>query len=559
MKKTFLAAIMLAMATCSWAADAPKWLQKARKCVVSVITYDKDGKMLATGNGVIISQNGSTVADYALFKGATSAVAIDADGKQHKVTLIEGANSMYELIKFRIDDTKKLVPAELSTTAANEEQNVYMLNYSTNKAQTPTVGLVTAKSTAAEKYAYYTLNFGMGEKNVGAPLLNEEGQVVALVQKANASDKSGYAIDAHFAADLQINPLAVNDADLKAVDIKKALPPTENEAMLYIYMKQRGASKEDIYEMRNDFVNAFPSNAEGYLQRAISLIDLDRNTEAENDLNKFQSLNDSKHDALYNISNVIYNKVVFRPEPAYKNWTLDEALTLINKAISIKAEPLYISHRANIFYAQKNYESAYNDFMAMGATPMRGANYFYSAAQCKENMGADAKEVLALKDSALACFSQPYLKEAAPYLYMRAQQRVICGLYRDAVIDFNEYEHLMNGQLNENFYYRREQAEVECRMYKQALEDIDKAVQINPNDIELEVERAAINLRVGNNDIAETAARRALELNADQPEAHRILGYILHKNGKKDEGLKHLNRAIELGDKAASDIVSKLK
>lgn len=559
MKKVFTIAMALTIAATTWAADAPKWLQKVRKAVVSVITYDSEGKMIGTGNGVIISPEGSAVADYSIFKGAVSAVAIDADGKQHPITNIEGANSMYEVIKFRIADAKKLTTIELAQDTVKANQAVFMLNYSTNKSQMPASGTITSKNTAAEKYSYYTLDFGMGEKNVGAPLLNEEGQLIALIQKADASEKNGYAIDANFAADLQISPLAIKDAALDAVKIKKSLPKAENDALLYIYMKQHGISKENLLELRSDFISSFPNSAEGYLQRAICLIDLDRNAEAENDLNKYQSLSQSKADALYNLSNIIYNKSIYRPEPAYKNWNLDEALTLINKAISIKDEPLYVSHRGAVLYAKKDYENAYNDFMAMASTTMRSANFFYSAAQCKENMNADAKEVLALKDSALACFSQPYVKDAAPYLYARAQQRVVCKMFRDAVIDFNEYEHLMNGQLNENFYYRREQAEVECRMFKQALDDINKAVEINPNDAELETERASINLRVGNNDEAESAAKHALELNEKETDAHRMLGYVLYKKGNKEEGLKHLNRAKELGDNTIDELINKLK
>ena len=68
------------------AQELPKWADKARKAVFSVITYDKDNKILNTGNGFYINANGTAVSDYSLFKGAERAVVVTADGKELPVT-----------------------------------------------------------------------------------------------------------------------------------------------------------------------------------------------------------------------------------------------------------------------------------------------------------------------------------------------------------------------------------------------------------------------------------------------------------------------------------------
>ena len=49
---------------------------------------------------------------------------------------------------------------------------------------------------------------------------------------------------------------------------------------------------------------------------------------------------------------------------------------------------------------------------------------FYSAARTKQLAGAPAEEVLALLDSCVVRFHQPYEIDAAPYLLERAQLRV---------------------------------------------------------------------------------------------------------------------------------------
>ena len=54
------------------------------------------------------------------------------------------------------------------------------------------------------------------------------------------------------------------------------------------------------------------------------------------------------------------------------------------------------------------------------------------------------------------------------------------GRYREAVVDLTDYEQLMQAQLTDRFYYMRHQAEVGGKLYQQALNDIDRAINMNP-------------------------------------------------------------------------------
>ena len=87
----------------------PKWANKARKAVFSVITYNKENQILNTGNGFYIDENGTAVSDYTLFKGAERAVVVTADGKELPVEYILGANDMYDVVKFKTAADKKTV------------------------------------------------------------------------------------------------------------------------------------------------------------------------------------------------------------------------------------------------------------------------------------------------------------------------------------------------------------------------------------------------------------------------------------------------------------------
>ena len=162
---------ILILLTCcfvaQWAgAQTPKWVEKARKAVFSIVTYDKNNQIKGTGNGFYIDDQGTSLSDYTLFEGADRAVIINAEGKQLEVNSILGANSIYDVIKFKTPTVKKQVTLTLATQPAKVNDIVYLLPYSTQKATTCQTGRVTAVDSIGNNSFYYTLEMKTGEKLV---------------------------------------------------------------------------------------------------------------------------------------------------------------------------------------------------------------------------------------------------------------------------------------------------------------------------------------------------------------------------------------------------------
>ena len=293
------------------AQQSPKWAKKARSAVFSVITYDNEDKILNTGNGFFISDKGEAIADYTLFRGAERAVVITTDGKQLPVTHILGANDIYDIVKFRIDAGKeKLTALTIDTLGVQVGQSVWMLPYSTSKSVECTLGKVEERVTAAEQYAYYTLRLPMTEKQVSCPIMNEEGKVVAMMQKpyGGQDNITNYAVDANFSANLTIGALTGNSATLRAIGIKKALPPTEQEALVYLYMNS-GREPQEYLSMLNEFIATYPQSAEGLQRRAALYVQSFRDSAhfqlAEEDMTHALELNSNKADAHYALCRLI--------------------------------------------------------------------------------------------------------------------------------------------------------------------------------------------------------------------------------------------------------------
>jgi tetratricopeptide (TPR) repeat protein len=163
----------------------------------------------------------------------------------------------------------------------------------------------------------------------------------------------------------------------------------------------------------------------------------------------------------------------------------------------------------------------------------------------------------ALLDSAVATFSQPYLKEAAPYLLARAQMALAQGRYRGAFLDLNEYETLMRSRLNANFYYMRYQACVGGRLFQQGINDISKAIELQPKEPFYYSEKASLEIRVGLYADAVETARQLIQLAPEQSDGYLFLGLAQCLSGNKTEGLKNMEKARDMGDPQAADLISR--
>ena len=157
----------------------------------------------------------------------------------------------------------------------------------------------------------------------------------------------------------------------------------------------------------------------------------------------------------------------------------------------------------------------------------------------------------------MATFSKPYLKEAAPYIYARAQALAESGKYRLAVNDFNEYENLMISQIGSEFYYIRSQVEIKARLFQQALNDLDKAIAKDSNILLYRSEKASLQIRVHLLDEAIETASECIRLFPDSSDGYLFLGLAHCLKGDKAQGVVSLLKAKDLGDTQAETLINK--
>lgn len=540
-------------------AQNPKWLKKVRGAQVAVMVYNKNGEMKET-QGVFSDENGTILTEYDALKYATRAVVVDAAGKEYPVKEISGANAMYNVAKLQIELTKgKITYLNPATTPAAEKSFVYILpNIKAGKNALCKQDTITKAETFKETYNYYTLGSPANERLMNSAVLSEDGEMIGLLQLAAKEGNNAYVIDARFITDLKIKPMDAGNNDLKAIYIKKSLPETAEDALTYLYLLDRKDTSSYMASI-DEFIEKYPTNTAGRLLKAESLIEMNKYAEADKVYeDALNTDNISKDEVFYSKAKAIYTLNLYKAYNKYNDWDMDKALEETKKAYNINPSPIYTQQEANCLFALKRYDEAQEKFISLTKTNLRSADMFLSAAQCQIVQNKE-EGVLELLDSALACYSKPYPVAAANTILLRSDALAKAGKNKDAVLGLNDYERLTGGNLNANFYYGREQLEIKCRMFPQALSDIDKAIRLEPKEPLYCAEAAALNYRLGQVDDAIEYAKKAIALDEKFPDPYRIMGVCYNQKGNKAEAKKYLQKAIDLGDTLASGIIDKME
>ena len=555
-KHTFilsLALLFAAILPAAYAAPAKDW----RKAVFQVTTYTADGQMLRTGNGFYVGPGGEALAAYSLFDGAASAVVIDADGKRLDVSRILGASQDYDLVRLRVatEKNESLTPAAAD---AAEGDAVLLVPYSTDKKSAP-VQLEVGQRSAFNSYAYYTLTSGNEEQYAGCPVLTADGQVVAVAQLNVTDGATGIcAIDIEAGTGLHVGTLSYVNRELRRIKIPTAIPDNEADALSYLYMFSMSRTDSAACLLAfDDFIRAYPANGDVFLQRAEFYALHDDYAKAEADIaHVVANFPDKQAAAHYTLSKLVYNKVADASRPAYAPWTVAKALDEAEQAYALDAQPIYRMQVGACQFLTKDFHKAYETFLALSSTPIASSETFYYAARSLEAAGGDSTAILALADSAVARCDSPLTRTGAPFVLARANYRARYGLHREAAQDYTAYEKVIGSRnLNANFYYLREQAELNGRMFQQALDDIDKAISLDAQNALYHLERAVILLRVGSFEEALRSANEARRLTPDNPDGDKLAGIALGELGRTDEALERLAEARAKGSPDADKLI----
>ena len=118
----------------------PGSVQKVAKSVFTLTTFNKDGAIISSTQGVFIDNKGTAISTFKPFVGATKASVVDATGKSYEVDAIMGADELYDVAKFRIKANTAAATIAAKETEAGQKmtftvagEDVYLFDKESEK------------------------------------------------------------------------------------------------------------------------------------------------------------------------------------------------------------------------------------------------------------------------------------------------------------------------------------------------------------------------------------------------------------------------------------------
>lgn len=537
----FFLALLL---SCVVAYGQPKSVKAAYPSVASVVTY-KNGLLKADGTALFVGCNGNVIASGKLFVGADSAVVIDNNGKARPVRNIVGIDNTFDCVKVRVSNDKKIKYLAPSSSKVNVGDELYMLTYGVKKSVIVESFKVLAVD-SVYSFAYYTLDKPVQEHSISYPLLNGNGEYVGMMQPSSPGDIVSFAVSAQLSSTLVSSTKNYGKGYYPGMNIRTAMPDVQADALSCLYMQAMMGDSLSWSGAINDYVAAYPKSYEGYQSQAEYMAIYCRDMEqADKTWDKALSLTENKAEVYFGKGRVINEIVQSGDTLSHAMLTFGNALEQIDKAISINNSSMYVNYKADMLYGAQRFADAAECYESLATTDMRSLESFAKASQCYIVMQNYDKGIEML-DSAVVCFPDGN-RGVAPYLLTRGVVKSSAKRYREAVQDMNRYEELVGGLLSADFYYAREQAELNCKMYQQALNDIETALALDSDNLLYYLEKGMLCYRVKFTDEGVRTMLKACELAPELADAHYLLGRLYMQQGNVPEARKSLETADKLG------------
>lgn len=532
------------------AQEFPRKVEKVHAATVGVLTY-KSGVLKSSGTGVYVGGNGNLLSSYSLFVGCDSAVAIDSKGVVRQVQRVVGADELYDCVKLRTSVDKKIKYLQLSDGSVSQGDKLFLLPYSFQPE--------CVQVSKVDNYSgspYYTLAATMQEHFLSAPLVDAQGCVVALMQPVAPYEKSlSYAISAHFVDALRLTPMDFSSSKYKGIGIPAALPDNQEDALTTLHL-QKMSYDARYFAALNDYIALYPKSYDGYMLLAEKYAVHDNNRDAAEPMwKKALALTDNKGDVYYNKASVLLRLMNEAQDSVARKSLADEAIVSLEKACKESAEPLYIQTMAELYHQSGDHKMAFPCYVALFRTNMATFDTFINAALCKESVG-DYDAAAAQLDSAVVIMGEAHKANAALVkgnLYVRAEN------YRKAVLEYNTYENSNARPLDAEFYYMRAGVEVAAKMYKQAIDDYDKALERSPDNLMYMLDKGRLYYRVKYFDEALSLFEKMIAIDSELPDAYYLAALCHIQTGDSGAARSKLLKAQELGHPMAAEKLKELK
>ncbi len=170
--------------------------QESAPCVVAVLTYDVQGRILSEGSGFFITPGGDVITSYRLFKTAASAEVVTPAGEVFPVTAVSAESPENDLIRLSVGTGERSMPCGRPAAAAPEPgEEVFVLGSPAIRQPSTIRSRVSGLRQIPFLGDIVKLTGPIPAGFLGGPVINKRGEVIGVtIIRETMRQRSAYAV-----------------------------------------------------------------------------------------------------------------------------------------------------------------------------------------------------------------------------------------------------------------------------------------------------------------------------------------------------------------------------
>ena len=176
------------------AEPSAKTIDQVKRGVVSIATFDRDGKPLLLGGGFFVQSN-RLVTSIHVLKGASRATIRTFDGQSYSIEGIVALNEDNDLALLQTNPAPNVSPLSLARSVESEGERVTLISALEDTSWKVSSGVTENLWYIQGAGEYLRITAEIRHGNSGSPIINDKGEVVAVAAlHIEGNDELSFAV-----------------------------------------------------------------------------------------------------------------------------------------------------------------------------------------------------------------------------------------------------------------------------------------------------------------------------------------------------------------------------